>query len=490
MEEIIMAEAAILSLELYRQEALEKKFRERLHKELDKWLDRLEDVMDDINININIKKPSTLWDITEGIRNQREELMGTVAREWIERKYSSYLYQEYANCPECGKYLKRQDLCERTLETMIGKIIISRPYFYCSTCHYGFYPLDEALGLSSGRKQYDIQEAATDLAKEVPYEKASMLFEKLSGIPISDHLMHEVVNAAGDELDVLDVSPTAEEIRSRIQEVSVGRKWRPIMVLGIDGSDVATRPDSAKGTRPGRKKERARRREWKGEWREAKGFRIYLVDGDRIVHLISWHQVQNEEELAASLKRVKEAGLIDETLVRLCVIADGAQWIWNRVKELFPTAREILDFYHCSGYIHAVASNQYMDNPLKALEWVEATMARLFCGEGDKVVSELEQMKPRDIPTKSVIDRCCSYLKKHLGRINYGSHRKGGYPIGSGGIESAHRFICHARLKRSGAWWYVENSNRMLAVRCADYNGTFERVFQRYVQKDRVPRIS
>jgi len=54
--------------------------------------------------------------------------------------------------------------------------------------------------------------------------------------------------------------------------------------------------------------------------------------------------------------------------------------------------------------------------------------------------------------------------------------------LGSGGIESAHKFICHARLKRSGAWWYVSNSNHMLALRCAKYNGTFERVFERYRQ--------
>jgi len=479
-----MAEAAIVSLESYRQESLEQKFRERLHKELDKWLDLLENAMDDR------EKLSGLWGITEGIRKQREALIGTVAREWIEKEYASYLDQEHANCPVCGRWLKRQDVCQRTLETMIGQITIHRPYFYCSVCRHGFYPLDEALNLSSRRKQYDVQEAAADLAKEMPYEKASQLFTKLSGIPMSDHLMHEVTNAAGDELNVLDVSPTLDEIAEKIQEVSVGRKWRPIMVLAIDGADVATRPESAKGSGRGRKKHRARRARWKGEWREAKGFRIYLVDDERIVHLLSWHQVQDQWELAASLKQVKEAGLIDETLVRLCVIADGSQWIWNQVKALFPTAHEILDFYHCSGYIHEVASNQYMDNPLKAMEWVEATMARLFCGEADKVIWGLERMKPRDTPSRQSINRCCRYLKKHLDRIDYGSHRKGGYPIGSGGIESAHRFICHARLKRSGAWWYVENSNRILALRCADYNGTFERVFQRYVQKDQVSRIT
>lgn len=479
-----MAEAAILSLDLYGQKALERKFRERIHRELDKWLDLLEDVMDDR------EKPSGLWGITEGIRRQREALMGAVARECIEKEYSSYIHQEHANCPVCGRLLKSQDLCQRTLETMIGQITIHRPYFYCSVCHHGFYPLDEALNLSSRKKQYDMQEAAVDLAKEVPYEKASELFEKLSGVSMSDHVMHEVANAVGDELSVLDVSPTSDEIASRIREVSSGKKWRPIMVLAIDGADVATRPESAKGSRRGRKKHRAKRAKWKGEWREAKGFRIYLVDDDRIVHLLSWHQVQNEEELASSLRQVKEAGLFDEASVRVCAVADGSQWIWNRVQELFPTAREILDFYHCSKHIHEVASNQYADNPLKALEWVEATMARLFCGEGDRVIWGLARMKPRDTPARQVIDRCGKYLKKHLHRIDYGSHRKGGYPIGSGGIESAHRFICHARLKRSGAWWYVENSNRMLALRCAGYNGTFERVFQKYVQREHVPRIT
>ena len=47
--------------------------------------------------------------------------------------------------------------------------------------------------------------------------------------------------------------------------------------------------------------------------------------------------------------------------------------------------------------------------------------------------------------------------------------------MGSGGIESANKFICHVRLKRSGAWWYERTSNQMLALRCAKYNGTFER---------------
>ena len=40
---------------------------------------------------------------------------------------------------------------------MIGSIELERPYFYCKDCKYGFYPLDEALGLSARKKQHDIQ---------------------------------------------------------------------------------------------------------------------------------------------------------------------------------------------------------------------------------------------------------------------------------------------------------------------------------------------
>jgi hypothetical protein len=83
----------------------------------------------------------------------------------------------------------------------------------------------------------------------------------------------------------------------------------------------------------------------------------------------------------------------------------------------------------------------------------------------------------------AAIDDLIVYLENNQTRINYRSQRRAGYPLGSGGIESAHKFICQVRLKRSGAWWYVANSNHMLALRCAKYNGTFERVFERYRHK-------
>lgn len=69
------------------------------------------------------------------------------------------------------------------------------------------------------------------------------------------------------------------------------------------------------------------------------------------------------------------------------------------------------------------------------------------------------------------------FSNTHRGRTHYRQLRRGGYSLGSGGMESSNKCICHVRLKRSGAWWYEASSNQALALRCAKYNGTFDRLW-------------
>jgi hypothetical protein len=134
--------------------------------------------------------------------------------------------------------------------------------------------LDEALQLTARRKQPDVQKVAVQLTEEVPYETACELFEQLTGLPLSAHTAHEVTQALAEGLTVLEVAPSRAEILAKIAAVAAGQPWRPILVLAIDGAEVPTRPETAKGRRPGRKKARAKRARWTGEWREAKGFRF------------------------------------------------------------------------------------------------------------------------------------------------------------------------------------------------------------------------
>ena len=107
-------------------------------------------------------------------------------------------------------------------------------------------------------------------------------------------------------------------------------------------------------------------------------------------------------------------------------------------------------------------------------------MARLsHKGEVGAVIGGIKRMQPANDVAKECIRKTANYLNNNRDRFNYHGARRGGYAIGSGGIESANKFICHVRIKRSGAWWLVSNCNNMLKVRCALVNGTYEELFEK-----------
>jgi hypothetical protein len=152
---------------------------------------------------------------------------------------------------------------------------------------------------------------------------------------------------AAEGLTVLDVAPSRDAMARRMEEMATGRGRRPVVVLGIDGAYVPTRPASARERQAGQRHSRARRASWHGQWRDAKGFRLSLSDDERLVHLLSWHQGHNEAQLGEALQQGKEAGLIPQDQGRLGVVCAGASWIWQHVQALFPRARHGLDSSHC-----------------------------------------------------------------------------------------------------------------------------------------------
>jgi hypothetical protein len=470
-----MATAAVISFAETKQALAKTRARQQLHEHLDRWLD-------DLEANMPEDHP-TLEELTQAVFALRQELTGKITEALVAQRHAHVLDQRTLPCPSCQRLLPARPAPPRTVRTMVGEVSLSRPYFYCPDCQQGIAPLDDALQLSERRTQWDLQQAAARLAAEVPYVTAQELFTKLTGLSVSDHTIYAVAGELSDELGVLDVSPTAAEMARRVAEMAAGKTWRPVLVLAVDGAFVPTRPEEAKGPTTGRRRTRAKRARWQGEWKEAKGFRFYLVDKERIVHLLSWYQVGCDEDVGAALRQVKEAGLIPEDQVRLCVLGDGAKWIWNQVKALFPTAVQILDYYHCREHVHKVGALQFAEDAVQEQEWVEAMMARLFWGYVDWAIEGLQALQPRDPQAAEEIRKLIGFLRNSAERLHYRSARKGGYPIGSGGIEAANKSISHVRLKRSGAWWYLKQANHMLALRCAIYNGTFERVFEAYKRR-------
>lgn len=419
------------------------------------------------------EKAPELFALSEHVQATRLEFFGACMKAAVEKLYASYLEQEWADCPLCDKSLHRKRLESKEISTAHGQFTLGRPYFYCGDCHHGFYPLDEALGLAPGRHQYDVQKRITVTAAEIPFEGASALLEQLTGLHVGNSCAHDTLTAVAQSASIELVIPDREEIERRIGEAaSEDDGERPVLVVSSDGAHGRTRPKA------GRKAKRG-----KGQYKEIKGFRIYLLTPrDRVISVASWHEFQDSDTLGAALEVA--AARIPQDRVRVCLIGDGASWVWTEMVRSFPKAKKILDFYHCFEHLHVVARSQWGEgeHAWEGRQWAECNMIRLCEGDEASVIAGLRRMDPRTEDTREEIRKLIVYLENHAEQINYFQDLEDGYPIGSGAMESANKFICHTRMKRSGAWWVIDTGNDMLRIRCAIHNGTFDRVFQHHME--------
>lgn len=60
---------------------------------------------------------------------------------------------------------------------------------------------------------------------------------------------------------------------------------------------------------------------------------------------------------------------------------------------------------------------------------------------------------------------CYRYINNRPNQLDYKTAIEKGLPIGSGEIESAHRYVLQKRLKLSGAWWLLQYAKNMINLR-------------------------
>src|SRR2546425_8898737 len=157
-----MGAAEFIAFEEVRARKQWDTLRHQLHERFDQWLDTLETQWHE--------PPATLPEMTATVWNVRQQLTGGLTAAIVAHVHRGEHDRAQVNCPRCDRVLRAQAFVCRTVETMVGPVQLERPYFYCRVCREGTYPLDEVLGVSAGRMQRDVQQAAVDLATEVPYE--------------------------------------------------------------------------------------------------------------------------------------------------------------------------------------------------------------------------------------------------------------------------------------------------------------------------------
>lgn len=165
---------------------------------------------------------------------------------------------------------------------------------------------------------------------------------------------------------------------------------------------------------------------------------------------------------------------------QLHAIGDGAPWIAHQVDLQFGTqGTYLVDFFHLCEYLSEAAKVCAANDPHA---WLEVQKDRLKVNQAPAILETLApfiQAENDDDP----VTACDRYLRNRLDQLDYQGAIAQGLPIGSGEIESAHRYIIQERLKLPGAWWSPVHIETMLALRLNRANQEWE-AYWRGVEKE------
>ncbi len=237
-----------------------------------------------------------------------------------------------------------------------------------------------------------------------------------------------------------------------------------VLITEMDGSllPVVTMAEPVPGEAPV-----DRRKTRKVVWKEA---RLVLAHEPGSVTPIFGATLGSVEEAGERLAVCAlQAGAGSQT--KFHGVGDGAVWIPEQMEAQFGTqAQYLVDFCHLCDYLSAAGEGiAASDKPT----WMEEKKDWLKDNRWKDVLEALRPfLEPDDIPDSDTPVRACfRYISNHSNFLDYKGALAAGLPIGSGEIESAHRYIFQNRLKIAGGWWKVENLKKMIALRVLRANG-------------------
>jgi hypothetical protein len=387
----------------------------------------------------------------------------------------------WPRCPVCGASLESKGFVKRQVTSLFGPIRWRRRVGRCPQgCAIGqVAPFDEELGLQPHqRSSGELQCLGCALAVFVPFATAARLLRWYGGGPVSPRAVWCWVQAAGQRaMDRLE-APLAAVARGALppEEPLAAERAAAPLVMGADGVMVPFRPSAGQP-------------EGKTKWREIKV---------GVLARLGRHRTRTGKVVARLYQRrlVAVLGDIDALKPRLWLeavrqgilsasqvvwLSDGARGLWRLFDErLADYATGILDFYHAAQHLWKAAAAWLDGRASGARRWFGWARHRLRHGHPDGVLADLiEALEVDGLPdsARDTLMTVYAYLDRHRDHIDYERYKELAFPLGSGMVESACKWLIQQRFKGVGMRWSEDGFNHLLHLRLAWVNGSFEAWF-------------
>ena len=310
--------------------------------------------------------------------------------------------------------------------------------------------LPSVLGVSPRGRSQRFERVLTDFGVEHSFGHAAARVREHYGFEISP----SAVRAA-----TLTHAPRAEQLLHQKYEAPyriLPAEGKARVVAEADGSMICT-------VAAGRPREGKRPRDWK----EIRLTAAQALGGTQTIYAATFGEVDAVGRQWAHC--VRDAGWGLNTQIH--ALGDGAEWIRRQTQEVFGAQGTFLcDFFHVGEYLGAAAPSVRAQAPQP---WRKTQQKRLKRGALEKVMEDLaEHLEPEDTPEElAPVRQGYRYLDNRRDALDYPRALALGLPIGSGMIESGHRHVLQARLKKAGAAWLISNAESIAHLRVLRANG-------------------
>ena len=341
--------------------------------------------------------------------------------------------------------------------SLFGDVQLTHSYYHCARCGDSQMPWDETLRLGTRKVTAGAEEAITLAGLLTSFGQAARTtLIKLTGIRISESTVRRVTEDAGEELAE---RLSAKETFGPSESWDWQRDARGTSCAYVSLDHISVPQQGPRGA--------------KADSRMAAVAMIYnsQSEPDRphprggcpVRFLAGLYEL---DKLGLELRR-QAAQVGWDAAEQQLAISDAGNGLEDFQRKAFPLATSMLDFFHASEHVTALAGACHPDDP-------EATtiLARQWCHQlkhkgGATLLAEWEQLDVRRWRgwRSETYREQVQYFRNHQHRMDYPRYVANGWQIGSGPVESACKRLVTQRLKGAGMRWKERGTTTMCHLR-------------------------
>jgi hypothetical protein len=403
--------------------------------------------------------PETLSDAAQAERHLRQGALAVARLLLAAWGRAADPAVERPECPACRLPMRHKGYKEGGSVTTLGPVRFRRPRYRCQQCGAECYPHDAQLRFLGHAVSWPLAQVVSRLAALLgSFEQARDEVVEGYGVRLAKQTVTAVAEAAGGEV-LRHEDQGRHKVAGRQEPLPDSPLQPDRACVFADGTTVHT----------------------EGDWHEVR------------VATATATNAQGEQVARQSRARFLPVADFAWVLVLLArsvgyqnarlraFVADGAHWLWKLAEDYFPSAIQILDWYHLAEHVHKAAGAVFGEGSAGAKAWAEARKEELWQGKATEALRAVEQelTRVRSPSKRAALVELRTYVENNRGRVDYPRYRELGLPVGSGQVEAQCKSLVGARCKLAGMRnWTYPGAEAVLRLRAAVQDGSYAKLWQ------------